>query len=67
MMGDLSLAEHPYFLCRRGLAGLEHDERADLLAEAVIRHAEHLGGLHLRMPDQNVLDLTRIDVFTAPG
>ena len=65
VVGDLSLTEEAYVFRRRRLAGLEHDERADLLAEALIGHAEDLGGLNLRMADQKFLDLARVDVFAA--
>src|SRR4029077_10943224 len=54
-----------YVFRRRRLAGLEHDEGADLLAEALIGHAEDLGGLNLRMPEQQFLHLAQVDVFAA--
>ena len=39
---------------------------ADFLAEPLIRDAEDLGVVHLRMADHAFLDLARVDVLAAP-
>jgi hypothetical protein len=48
-----------------GLAGLEHDPGADLLAVLRVGHAEHLHVLHLGVAVQEFLDLARVDVLAA--
>ena len=45
--------------------GLQHDRRADLLAERRMRHADHGGLGHVRVLVQHLLDLARVDVVAA--
>src|SRR5580704_17462299 len=66
VMGDLALAERADLLGSRGLAGLQLDPGADLLAVARIGHADHLDVLDLGMAVEKLLDLAGIDVLAAP-
>src|SRR5262249_37092617 len=63
---DLVAAEVADLLLGRRHAGLEDDPRADLFAILGVGHAEDLHRLHLRMPEQELLDLARIHVL-APA
>ena len=62
---DLALAERPDLFFGGAPAGLQHDPGADFLAEARVGHAEDLHRLHLRVAEQELLDLARIDVLAA--
>ena len=49
----------------RGLALLEDDARHDLLAVLLVRHADDLHVLDLRVRVEEVLDLLRVDILAA--
>ena len=42
-----------------------HDERSQPLTVLLVVDAEHRGLCHLRMTDEHLLDLDRVDVLTA--
>ena len=46
-------------------AGLQHDPCTHHFAEGRVGHAEHLHLLHGRVREQELLDLSRVDVFAA--
>src|SRR5437588_5914424 len=64
-MRDLIAAEGADFFLGRADAGTQLDPGANLFAIAIVRHADHLDVLDLRMTIEKFLDLARIDVLAA--
>src|SRR3954453_15426604 len=64
-IGRARLAPGDEFGLLRSLAGLERHVSGRHLAEARIRHPDHLRGLHRRMREQHFLHLGGRDVFAA--
>src|SRR3984893_19111697 len=65
VMRDLALAKGPDFLGGRGLAIVQADPGAELLAIPRVGHTDHLHILDLRVAVEKLLDLARIDVLAA--
>src|SRR5215472_14343182 len=65
VMGDLSLAESTDFFGGRALAVAQAHPGAEFLAIAQVGNADHLDVLDFRVTVEELLDLARIDVFTA--
>ena len=65
VVGEALGAEREQRLVRERRAGLAHHERADVLAEHLVRHADDRGLLHVGVLEDHGLDVGGVDVVAA--